>query len=69
MKIVLINDCDNCPFVYPYLGTTECCTLKNRRVCHIDEEMYLDAHIPDWCPLQTASQEAVDAQEQLRGKL
>jgi hypothetical protein len=65
MKNVIIEDCEDCPFVWLYLGTTECCILEDKRVCHTDGEMKLNVHIPEWCPLPTAQQEAVEAQKQL----
>lgn len=61
MKSVIIEYCEDCPFVWWYLGTTECCILNDKKRCCTDEEM----RIPNWCPLPNAQQKAVDAQKKL----
>jgi hypothetical protein len=63
-KLVTIDECEDCPYVWWYLGTTECCILMGKRHCYKDQN-YDDAVIPTWCPLPEAPQEIVKAETQL----
>jgi len=63
-KLVTIEECEDCPYVYWYLGTTECCVLMGKRNCYKDQN-YDDAVIPSWCPLPEAPQDIVEAEKHL----
>jgi uncharacterized protein (DUF1919 family) len=67
-RLVVINDCENCPFVWLYLGTTECCILKDKRRCHKEEEMELVNHVPSWCPLPKAAIGDIEIQNFIKNK-
>jgi hypothetical protein len=60
-KIITINDCEQCRFVWRYLGVTLCCSLMNNKLISFNEEHY----IPSWCPLCDATQEVIDAETNL----
>jgi hypothetical protein len=52
-KIVIINNCDECPnFDNEYYGYEEYCTKLGRRIGHIS----LVHHTPDDCPLPDAEE-------------
>jgi len=60
-KVITIESCEDCKFVWLYLGLDECCGLLNRKPIPLDD----DNPIPAWCPLQNAPQEIVDAETRL----
>ena len=59
IKIITIENCEDCKFVWLYLGVDERCNLMNRKPIPIDDD------IPIWCPLRDASQEIIEAEIQL----
>ena len=54
-KLAIVTECDECPNVWMYLGTTHCCQLMDKRRCYNDLEN--DPDIPVWCPLPDTSKE------------
>ena len=53
-KIITINDCEECKFVWYYLGIDACCILENKKHIPLNED-----GIPEWCPLLNASKEMI----------
>lgn len=60
-KIITIESCEDCKFVWLYLGLDECCGLLNRRPIPLDD----NNPIPSWCPLPNASNEIIKQEEQV----
>lgn len=57
-KVVVIEDCEHCKFVWYYLGIDTCCLLMNKKYIG-------DDGIPAFCPLHDATQEEIDRQLKL----
>lgn len=62
-KVVTIEDCEDCPFVYLYLGVDEQCLLKDYKPIPLDD----DNPIPKWCPLMDAPEDIIKLEDKLRG--
>ena len=60
-KIITINECDECKYVWWYLGTSPCCILENKKPIPIDD----DNPIPSWCPLMNAPLAILEAEKKL----
>ena len=60
-KVITIESCEDCKFVWLYLGLDECCGLLDRKPIPLDD----DNPIPSWCPLPEAPREIVEAETQL----
>lgn len=65
-KKVYINSCENCKYVWWYLGRSPCCLLENRRSCWND--IPEDEEIPPWCPLENADEKGMEFQKKLEKK-
>ena len=59
-KIITIKSCEQCKFVWLYLGVDECCGLLSRKPIPIDGDS-----IPSWCPLNDATPENIKTEEQI----
>ena len=57
-KLITVNDCENCPFVWYYLGLDGKCSLENKKDIPTD----IDS-VPEWCPLPAASKEIIEAEK------
>jgi len=53
-KVITINDCEECKFVWYYLGIDPKCSLENKRSIPLD----IDG-IPEWCPLLNAPKKII----------
>ena len=58
MKLITIDSCEDCRFVYWYLGTTPLCLLMNKKNCW--EGLEEDEEQPSWCPLPDAPEEIIE---------
>ena len=65
-KIITIADCEDCKYVWYYLGRDPCCILENKKPIPLDD----DNPIPSWCPLMNAPPAILKAEkilEMLKG--
>jgi len=60
-KVITITSCENCRFVWLYLGLDECCLLLNKKRIPLDD----DNEIPSWCPLKDAPQEIIELENKI----
>ncbi len=58
MKLLTLDSCDDCRFVYWYLGTTPLCRPMDKKPCW--EGLEKDEEQPEWCPLPNASKEILE---------
>ena len=65
-KVIVIDDCDDCKFVYFYLGADACCRLMNRRRCY--DDLNENENLPNWCPLQEATENIIKLEQELMKK-
>lgn len=66
IKKVLITSCEDCPYVWWYLGRSPKCNLKNKKSCWND--IPEEEEIPKWCPLKDATNEEIKFIENLKDK-
>lgn len=65
-KMLTIDNCEDCKYIWLSLRAVSCCGLMNNRECYGDEKCLIDnENQPSWCPLPKATQELILAMEYL----
>ncbi len=65
-KVITVDSCEDCKFVWWYLGVDACCSLMNKKGCFDDKSALVEnENQPSWCPLPNASDEMIEQEKKL----